>query len=172
MLSSSRLQLRPFTANDLDVLYRLLSDPLVMRYLVDGTLYSLDETKTILDKVMAHYERHGFGALAVTEKNSKSVIGWGGLIRLAYDDHAKDIEVLYSLEPSKWGRGYATEIAHIMVDWGFKNLNVGHLVGVADAYNIGSRQVLEKSGMHFTHSGLYQGYEKLFYRIEKPQSSQ
>lgn len=101
MLSSSRLQFRPFIDKDLNVLYRLLSDPVVMRHLIDGTLYSFEESKTILNKVMAHYERHGFGALAVTEKNSNSVIGWGGLIRLGYDDHSKDIEVLYSLEPSK-----------------------------------------------------------------------
>lgn len=53
-----------------------------------------------------------------------------------------------------------------MIHWAFKNLKVGHLVGVADAANIRSRQVLEKCGMRFTHNAVYQGYPKLFYRID------
>ena len=53
----------------------------------------------------------------------------------------------YTMHPSYWGRGYATEAARGLVDFGFRELRLHRIWADCDPANVASGRVLEKLGM-------------------------
>jgi RimJ/RimL family protein N-acetyltransferase len=51
--------------------------------------------------------------------------------------------------------------------WGFKHLNVDHLIAVIHPENLNSKSVLEKAGMHFVGRHNAYGGEVLKFEIKK-----
>ena len=66
-LETERLRLRPLRDDDLDVLARWAADPRVMRYIGRGPM-TRDETKTALERWIAHWDEHGFGLWGAEER--------------------------------------------------------------------------------------------------------
>lgn len=56
------------------------------------------------------------------------------------------IDLGYSIVPSQRGKGYATEMATAMINWGSKQIGVEHVVATSDLDNFASKRVLEKTG--------------------------
>ncbi|QCR31297.1 GNAT family N-acetyltransferase [Lysinibacillus sp. SGAir0095] len=56
-------------------------------------------------------------------------------------------EIGYVVHPDYWGLGYATEVAKILIEFGFKQLNLHRISATCDPRNLGSVKVLEKVGM-------------------------
>lgn len=81
---------------------------------------------------------------------AKTVIGACGI---AQQDGA--IEIGYWLGVDYWGKGYATEAVHALVDYAFTDLGHTALHAGARVTNPASRRVLEKCGFQWTGVGLY-----------------
>ena len=64
-------------------------------------------------------------------------------------------ELGYWLGVPFWGRGYATEAAHAVIDYAFVELGHDVLQSGARVSNPASRRVLEKCGFQWTGVGLY-----------------
>jgi ribosomal-protein-alanine N-acetyltransferase len=47
-----------------------------------------------------------------------------------------------------WEKGYATELAKAIIEWGVANLPVDSLIGVCEIDNRPSERVLRKVGMY------------------------
>ncbi len=60
-IETEHLLMRPFCAEDLDALTRILSKPEVMRYIADGQPRSREQTRATLQPILQHWERYGFG---------------------------------------------------------------------------------------------------------------
>ncbi len=58
------------------------------------------------------------------------------------------VEIGYSIIPEYEGHGYATEIAHCLIDWAFQTQEIKVITAECLNDNIGSIRVLEKVGMH------------------------
>jgi RimJ/RimL family protein N-acetyltransferase len=82
--------------------------------------------------------------------HDKTVIGACGVTAL--DDQA---ELGYWLGVPYWGKGYATEALHAVVDYAFTDLGHDALNAGARVTNPASRRVLEKCGFQWTGVGLY-----------------
>jgi len=80
----------------------------------------------------------------------KTVIGACGI---AQQDGAPEIG--YWLGVEHWGKGYATEAVHALVDYAFTDLGHSALNAGARVTNPASRRVLEKCGFQWTGVGLY-----------------
>ncbi len=147
-LETPRLSLRTFTADDVDLLVDLDSDPEVMRYINGGIASDPDEIReTVLPRWLAFYDRDDrFGYWAAIEKKTREFIGW---FHLRPDESSGDIELGYRIKRSFWGMGYATEGARSIVHKGFRELGVRRIVAHAIAKNIASIRVLEKVGLRF-----------------------
>jgi len=114
-----------------------------MRHMGRGPM-SRDESAAALRRHEAHWERHGFGLLAVTERASGDLIGRSGVqYHRAWPD---DPEVGWALDPSRWGRGLATEAGRACLDWGFGELGFARLVSITTEENVASRRVMAKLG--------------------------
>jgi len=143
-LYSARLQLRRFTAADLEALDRLNSDPAVMRHM--GGPASLADTKAMLsDRILSYYDQHpGLGIWATEERSSGACIGMHLLNHIRGEPH---IQVGYRLYTAFWGKGYATEMTRTLMRYGFEQLDLPRIVAITDLANVESQHVLLKSGL-------------------------
>ncbi|RYG33649.1 MAG: N-acetyltransferase [Chitinophagaceae bacterium] len=66
-----------------------------------------------------------------------------------------------------WGRGYATETARASVGYGFINMKLNEICGMADIENSASNRVLQKMGMSRTGTFLLDGAEHFFYEVSR-----
>jgi len=155
-LTTDRLALRRFTEADEDNLIELNSDPEVMRFLNGGNPTPRDEVRTrIIPTFLGYYEQfEGFGFWAAVETATSQFLGWFHFRPPLRDrdtpvgwDEDGVIELGYRLRRSAWGKGYATEGSHALVDKGFAEFGVRRVVAETLAGNQASRRVLEKSGL-------------------------
>ena len=143
-LTTERLRLRRFTADDLELLLRLNSDERVMRYA--GGVKTRAQTEELLKtRILAYYEEHpGLGVWATLERGSGACIG----MHLLNHIHGEpDIQVGYLLLPERWGRGYATEMCRAVLRYGFADLGLPRIAAITDLDNGPSQQVLLKAGL-------------------------
>jgi RimJ/RimL family protein N-acetyltransferase len=155
-LETSRLTLRHFTEDDEDNLFELNSDPEVMRFLNGGMPTPRDEVRTrIIPVFLGYYERfEGFGFWAAAETATGQFLGWFHVRPPLRDagtpagwDEDGVAELGYRLRRSAWGKGYATEGSRALIGKGFAEFGVRRVVAETLAGNLGSRRVLEKSGL-------------------------
>jgi [ribosomal protein S5]-alanine N-acetyltransferase len=166
-LETKRLIINTPESTDFDNLYALQTDADVMQYIGQGVRTSAEVTSG-LEKAIAHQKKYGFSLGCVFEKESRVFVGRAGLIYLAYDDTQPDIEVGYALTKAAWCKGYATEIANALINWGFQHLPVTKLVAVINPRNDRSRRVLEKVRMNYVGLAHYWNSEVALYDIHKP----
>jgi RimJ/RimL family protein N-acetyltransferase len=158
--SERMLMSRPLPCDEAD-LYRLFTDPRVMATL--GGMRSADETRSLVDRTIAHWPVHAFGAWIMREKATGAFIGRGGC-RLVLIEGVAEIEVAYALLPDYWGRGLATELARISVQTGFDALSAFSLICFTSPTNLASRRVMEKVGFTYERDGEFFGLPQVIYR--------
>ena len=160
-LETARLILRSFTIEDLDDLDGIFSKPIVMKYLgLQGEPMTRAETETTLLSMIKHWERHGYGRLAVVSKADKRLIGCAGLRN--YEDQA---ELVYLIDNPYWGLGLATEIAVRCLNFGFKNHKFEKIIAFTRPANSASINVMKKIGMYFVKEALIFGINVVQYEI-------
>ncbi|MDI7740596.1 GNAT family protein [Lysinibacillus fusiformis] len=58
-------------------------------------------------------------------------------------------EIGYFIDKNEWGKGYATEVAALMIEYGFEKLGLERIYGHCMSRNSASRKVMEKLGFKF-----------------------
>jgi RimJ/RimL family protein N-acetyltransferase len=166
-LETNRLILRPFQETDLDDLCALYSDPDVMRYLNAGAL-NRDETAVRLQRMLDHWQTHGYGVWAVIHKKDDRFIGRCGIANV--HDFA-DRELVYTFARAYWGQGYATEAARAALDYAFTYLKLPRVIALAVADNLASRNVMRKLAMTFEKVVPFLGHEAMLHGLNNPHTS-
>ena len=96
-------------------------------------------------RILAYYDEHpGLGIWVTTERHSGVPIGFHLLNHIQGETI---IQVGYGLARRAWGRGYATEMASAVLRYGFTELGLPKIVGMANTANHASLRVLEKVGL-------------------------
>ena len=143
-LQTLRLEMREFVHADSDDLYRLDSDPRVVKYL-GGKPLSRQEVETNLRRIRKGYQANcGLGIWRAARRGSGAFLGW---FCLKYMPQSADVEVGYRLVPEEWGQGLATEGARALIAYGFEQLGLYKIVGVTHRDNRASQRVLLKAGL-------------------------
>ena len=152
-LDTPRLILRPFTADDVDNLVELDSDPAVMNFITGGKPTPRAEIQQeVLPAFLRYYERYtGLGFWAAVEKSSGDFLGWFHF-RPREDGDSDDVELGYRLRRSAWGKGYATEGSRALIRKGFAELGVRRVWAETMAVNAASRRVMEKAGLRLVRT--------------------
>ena len=98
--------IRRMQSSDADALYRLLSDPMVMRYLEPP--YDRAQTEAFL-------RRAGLAEppLVYAVQEDEHFIGY--VIYHDYDESS--VEIGWVLFPKYWGHGYASELTDRLISW-------------------------------------------------------
>lgn len=167
IIETSRLYLRPYTKDDLELLYSLHSSEEVGNTTIDGPQV-IEQTKKDLEEFILHQKEHGYSQWAVFEKGTDKYVGRAGLtLRSADVSSPPQMEVRYALFKEFWGKGYASEIAVACVYWGFRHYDVDQIVASAGPANYPSHRVLEKAGLRFVKNIIYREQECVYYSAER-----
>jgi len=143
-LETKRLRLRLFTLDDLQIMFRLSTDPDVIKY-ADTACKDMAEARQRLEQgPLSDYEKYGYGRFAVELKETGQVIGFCGIKYLPEIDLP---EVGYRYLKEYWGRGIGTEAANVCVEFARDDLKIKKLIALIIPENIGSIRVAEKLGM-------------------------
>jgi len=159
-----RLHFRKFRADDLNELAAIRADPDVMKYIASGRPESIAEAQTILNKILVHWEQHGFGRCALIHKASRNLIGWCGL---SYLEDTREVEIGYGIAKPYWGKGLASEAAGATITYGFEQLGLARIVAVTWPDNLASQRVLAKLGMAFVKIAHFYEADVAYYAISR-----
>ena len=154
IIESEKMILRELEEHDTDVLAEIYADYDVMQYIGKGVVLNYEQTKKSIQSWKKHYELFKFGNWATIEKSTGKFIGLCGLSWLP--DYT-DIEVSYLFEKSSWGKGYATEIARAILQYGFHDLGLMRIVALVYPQNTPSIHVIDKLGMKYEREKIFFG---------------
>lgn len=162
-LETVRLSLRPFVAKDVDDLHQLWTDPDVRRYLWDNLTISRDQAEAEIVKSTESFNNRGFGFWSVfLRENDAALIGFCGLRVFGTPD---EIEIVYGIHPSHWGKGLATEAAESILNFGFQVCRLPKIYAGADSPNSASFRVMEKLRMTYDSLRIVNGLEAVYYSL-------
>lgn len=99
-----------------------------------------------IQKQLDRYENEGLGHLAVIDKQDKQFIGMAGIIPRVLNNQ-NYFEIAYSLKPAFWNKGYGTEMARQMRNFGTDNGISQYFISIIHVANDASKHVAEKNGM-------------------------
>jgi RimJ/RimL family protein N-acetyltransferase len=173
--AAQRIVLRHWRPEDRDPFAALNADPVVMAHF-PSTLTPA-ESDAGVDRIEAHFDKHGFGLWAVEIPGVAPFAGFIGLSIPAFEAHFTPcVEIGWRLAREYWGKGYATEGASATLHFGFEGLGLAEIVSFTSTANVRSRRLMERIGMHhspaddFDHPSLPAGHPLLahvLYRMTK-----
>lgn len=172
IVETERLYLRAFVPEDAEMIYRLNSDPDVMRHMPDHAKAnaSRESAERMVERSMSSYEAHpGLGIWPTCLREDDACIGWTCLKQL---DDTDEIELGYRFFPEHWGKGLATEISREVVRYGFEDLGLQCIVGITHPENAASRRVLEKVGFRYERDAHHYGIDVTYYVLETTASAE
>jgi [ribosomal protein S5]-alanine N-acetyltransferase len=146
-LHTERLVLRPLTPQDAPAVQRLAGH----RDIASTTLniphpYEDGLAEMWIETLSPQYEAGAQATYGVTLAETGEVVGAVGLIIRAEHGRA---ELGYWIGVPYWGRGYATEAARALIEFGFDYLALGRIHASYLARNPASGHVMRKLGMRY-----------------------
>lgn len=169
-LETERLRLRQWRVGDWEGLHRAYGDPEVMRWHGRPNGLSLAETAYAIGRMSAQWEERGYGMWAAEERDGGELVGRIGLLYHP-DSPAEDdrVEIAWSLQQDRWGRGYATEGALAARDWAFRRLDIPRLVSITIPENRRSWHVMEKLGLtRRAERQPWHGFDVEWWALDRP----
>ena len=143
-IDSQRLLLRRFSYDDIQDLIEFVSHPSVAEEVSDPKPNE-ESARAYVDKQNSFqpFEKDKVFDLAIERKADGKVIG---LVTMITKNHQKG-ELGYGLGTDFRGKGYATEAARAITDYGFAQLKYHRVQAIVSAANPVSMQVLVRLGM-------------------------
>lgn len=143
VLVSERLRLRRIEKGDTEALFACVNDPSVRRHtsFQKGTLLFPDRLFRYFDDTYQSLRDLHFG---IEIKEGTGLIGICSL--QFWDREAGRARLGYLLAPSCWNRGFATEAARSVVEFGFDTLQLSRIEARCSIHNPASEKVLRKCG--------------------------
>lgn len=166
ILETSRLTLRPFREDDVDVLSGLMANQDFMRFSLG--VYTREQTQAVLDKILS-WNRAGLPSqFAVVIQTGGKLIGYCGFFHQVVDEK-NEIEIGYRLHPNYWNQGLITEAAGAVRDHAFRDLKLPRVISLIHPENIASRRVAEKIGMALEKQTIYRGFPTNLFSLSREQ---
>jgi ribosomal-protein-alanine N-acetyltransferase len=146
ILQTERLVLREFTAEDWQALFAYQNDPRYLRFYDRESVTERQSQALTYQFILWQGEQPRSKAqLAIVLTATGEVIGNVGVRRETAEEPVADMG--FELSPEHWGRGYASEAAQAMVDWGFGDWGLERIHAHCVSDNVASARVLERVGM-------------------------
>ena len=146
-LKTERLSLRPMHVIDAEDMYDYARRADVTEYLLWSPHTSISYTKDYLCYIQDRYSLGDFYDWAIIDRDSRRMIGTCGFTRINTANNSGEIG--YVINPDFSGRGYATEAARAVMEFGFFTLDLHRIEARFMKGNEGSLRVMEKLGMSF-----------------------
>jgi ribosomal-protein-alanine N-acetyltransferase len=147
-IRTARMLLRKPRAADAPLMFNAYAqDPAVTRYLTWRPHRDIAETRAVIDRFLAAWERQEEFCWLLFTSDAGEMIG---SIAARTEDDGFNLGFL--LARSHWGRGYMPEAIIAVVDWAFTQQWVSRVWAACDVENRSSGRALEKAG--FSREGV------------------
>lgn len=144
IIETDRLILRPTMMSDAEDVFEYASGENVGINAGWERHKTLEETREIIETVFS-----AENVFAIALKESGKVIGSVGLVADPKREYDRVQMIGYALGEAYWGRGYMTEAARAVVDYGFETLDLEMISAYCYPYNKRSSGVLKKLGFQY-----------------------
>jgi len=142
-LTTDRLLLRAFRADDLDAFAAMRANPEVVRYLGTGRPSTPADVWRMMAGFLGQWALRGYGVWACERIDGGAFIGSVGIF------HPLDWpepEIIYSLDRPFWRQGFATEAAAAARNWLFEHFPLSRAASFIRPDNFASKRVAERLG--------------------------
>lgn len=147
ILETDRLIIQKLTKEDAPFFYDLVNDESWKRFIGDRNVNTIQDAEDYLtNKIMASYQKFGFGFYLVIEKETNNSIGISGFIKR---DELEHVDVGFAFLPLGRRKGYAFESTKALMEYGQRELNFSTVLAIANNNNERSHRLLEKLGLRF-----------------------
>lgn len=169
VIETERLVLDRVTEADFKEVFELRSNPETMKYiprpLVKNDEDALEHIKMIDEKI----ENNTGINWGIRLKGDTKLLGIIGFYRMQPENYRAEIG--YMLSPDFHGKGIVPEAVNVLINFGFKNLNLHSIEAVIDPENYASEKVLQKCGFvkeaHLREAEFWEGkfLDKVVYSL-------
>lgn len=142
VLETERLILRAMTPADIEAIFAYTNHPVFFETMGRPAPFSPDDTR---QWVAGFIDKPGLWCVVLKEDNQ--VIGDCGFCGL--QERSLRGELSYAIDPARWNKGFATEAAAAVVQFGFETLHLNRIQGMCNVKNAASERVLRKLGMQY-----------------------
>jgi RimJ/RimL family protein N-acetyltransferase len=151
VIETERLLLRTWKKEDAAEYYRINQDPQVIEFL--RASLTMQEVNDFIASMNQQFDKLGYTLFAAEEKNG-NLIGFIGLNLPLWEAHFTPcVEIGWRLGSQYWNKGYATEGAKAVLDYGFNKCGLTEIVSFTLPVNVRSIRVMEKIGMRHDING-------------------
>ena len=142
VLETERLVLRKVEAGDIEDIFRYTNDPVFYETMGRPSPFSAERTRAWVESFVDKP-----GIWVMVRKADDMVIGDCGFCQV--HEQAGRGEVSYALGQAYWNRGYATEAAKRVIQFGFEELGFNRIQAICNVANAASERVLQKAGLQY-----------------------
>jgi RimJ/RimL family protein N-acetyltransferase len=108
----------------------------------------MEQVYDFIPAVNSHGNKHGYTLWATCLKETGELIGFIGLNYTDWKSHfTPAVEIGWRLGSQFWGKGFATEGAKSVLDYGFKKCDLKEIVSFTVPANFRSLKVMKKLGL-------------------------
>jgi [ribosomal protein S5]-alanine N-acetyltransferase len=150
VLRTPRLLLRPVGVGDEEAMFRIFSDPDVMRYWSWLPWTSMDEARSFVTREIAAMTAGEYVRWVVVRAADDVSIGMTTLFSIS--GQSRRAEIGYALERAAWGQGLMHEALLEVLRYAFEDLDLHRIEADIDPRNTASARSLERLG--FVREGL------------------
>jgi RimJ/RimL family protein N-acetyltransferase len=145
MLKGNKVTLRPVKRSDITHFLKWFNDPEIIQYL--GAYLPMTEMaeEKFIEELGARAQTQVLLIIEAIEGGSNKPVGNCALNGINSKDHAAMFGIGIG-EKDYWGKGYGTEAARLLVNYGFGQLNLHRIFSTALAYNERSLRLHRKVG--------------------------
>jgi RimJ/RimL family protein N-acetyltransferase len=149
-LESDKVYLRTLERDDLDLFWQWFADREATRYSMGMLIFpfSKAETQEWLERTLHDKQVLSLG---IVEKASDELIGYAGITSISNINRSGEY-YLFIGNRRTWGKGYGTEVTRLVVNYGFRSLNLHRIMLTVFAGNSAAIRVYKKAG--FTEEGV------------------
>ena len=145
-METDRLIFKKYTEKDKADFIALFTDAAVMKHVGDGVLTEA-QAEAFWLKLFDRLYPQDYNIWAVFTREDSRYVGHAGIY--VSPTLKEDWEFVYFLNRNEWGKGYATEIARRIIEYGFAELHLKKVHTTVDDNHSASINVLKKAGMKF-----------------------
>ncbi len=138
---TERLVLRPFSYEDGESFYEIVSNPENLPFIFPA----LEDRNIAFSTMVEKFMRSPLGNWALVDKHSEMMIG--ALCFEKVDERQLSAELSYFLKKDYWRRGLMTEAVRTLVYLAFYEFGLRELVIVTHEENVASQMVAKKAGL-------------------------
>jgi RimJ/RimL family protein N-acetyltransferase len=150
--------------DDADTFHQLCTTPGVRKYLFDDERLSREQVEEFLQISLKLFSESGYGLWAMRLIGEEVLSGFCGYW---FFHDPPELELIYAVSESHWGKGLVVEAARAVMEYGFAQLGFERIQASADAPNLASFRVMEKLGMQFVKRGISDGLDTIYYAITR-----